>query len=481
MTHRIEKEPIPVFFKKVLSEKLNGELIITGNNFQKRLYFMEGNLKFAKTNIIQERLGEILFKLGKINQAQFWNIHKLIEHEDEKIGSVLIKNKILAQKDIFFGLLHQIRTIATSVFSLLSGEWDFVSKIPEFPDDLNFTIELPRIIIEGVEKLANTSYYKEIFLHQNIQTSPLPETYQEFISNPDKDFFNKLSDLNNIPAKQVMIELKMPEEIFWKKLLLFYFLNALSFIKTDKKDKNLEYDKNTQELLQFYDKIKSKSLNYYEIFNIKNTANFPEIKEAYFNYAKKFHPDRLSNVSDREIKEKANFVFATINKAYDILTNEDKKREYDNAGFKEDDGEEKIQENIAEKASILYRKAKTLYNQKKYWEAATLLEEAIRYSPNKPAYFLMLGLSQSNIPSFKRMAEQNLQKVIELEPWNAEPYLAMGLLFLTENLPKRAERFLKKALSINPEHALAKKKVQELYGIPAKKRSFGSIFGKKKK
>ena len=66
-----------------------------------------------------------------------------------------------------------------------------------------------------------------------------------------------------------------------------------------------------------------------EIFGIKNTATFDEIKDAYFDSAKKYHPDRISSAPDPEIKEKANFVFAEINKAYETLTDDEKKREYD--------------------------------------------------------------------------------------------------------------------------------------------------------
>jgi len=88
-------------------------------------------------------------------------------------------------------------------------------------------------------------------------------------------------------------------------------------------------------------------------------------------------------------------------------------------------------------------------------------------------------LSQSNIPNLRRAAEKNFQKVIELEPWNAEPYAALGLLFQYEKLEKRAESFFKKTLSIDPEHELAKKRLAEITGSDKKQSRF-SIFQKKK-
>jgi len=80
----------------------------------------------------------------------------------------------------------------------------------------------------------------------------------------------------------------------------------------------------------------------------------------------------------------------------------------------------------------------------------------------------------------RRVAEKNLQKAADLEPWNVEAYAALGLLFIAESQYKRAEGFFRKALSINPDHALSRKKLNEIPGTGEKKKKF-SIFGKSKK
>ena len=107
------------------------------------------------------------------------------------------------------------------------------------------------------------------------------------------------------------------------------------------------------------------------------------------------------------------------------------------------------------------------------------MDEAVRNDGNKASYFLLLGLSQANVPTLRRMAEKNLQKVVEMEPWNAEPLVALGLLFLTEKLDKRAEGFFRKALAIDPDNEVALNKIVEL--TPgSKKQSVFSVFKKKK-
>jgi len=476
MGKRVIESPVPFVLRKIFLEKSNGELTIKGENYEKNLYFSDGNLCFAKTNVLHERLGEVLFKIGKIDQTQFWDIHKLISGQKNKIGKILVENNFISQKDLFFGLIHQVRIIALSTFSLTSGEWDFSSVLPDIPEDSRFKIELPGIFVEGVSRFKSMPLFKNNFQKRSLRIKPISAEISSFLNSEDLNFFKKLSNVPNESVEQLASQLGIPDESFWQKLMILFLLNVLEFAQ---KPIDKELNKNYEELIALHEKMKAKEMDYYELFNLKNTAAFNEIKDTYYQFAKKYHPDRLGEAPDPELKEKANFVFARINKAFEVLSHEEKRRDYDTKGYKEIQNLDKVSENLIEKANLYYRKAKTLYSLQRFREAASLLEEVVRNDPNKAAYFLLLGLSQSNIPNLRRLAEKNFQKVIEMEPWNAEPYAALGLLFLSERLEKRAENFFRKALAIDPEHELAKKRLGEMIG-GIKKESAFSFFKKKK-
>jgi len=476
MGKRVIESPVPFVLRKIYVDKANGELTIKGENFEKNLYFSDGNLCFAKTNVLQERLGEVLFKVGKIDQTQFWDIHKLISGQKNKIGKILVDNNFISQKDLFFGLIYQVRVIALSTFSLTSGEWDFSSVLPEIPEDSMFKIELPGVFTEGIPRFKSLPLFKNNFHKRCLRIKAISAELNSFINSDDLNLIKKLNANPSALLEQAAAQSGIPDDQFWQKIMLFFLLDILEFIE---KPVDKELSKNYEELVVLCEKLKAREMDYYELFNLRNTAAFNEIKDVYYQYAKKFHPDRLGEAPDAELREKANFVFARINKAFEVLSNEEKRREYDMKGYKEIQNTDKVTENLLEKANLYYRKAKTLYSQQRFREAASLLEEVVRNDPNKASYYLLLGLSQSNIPNLRRLAEKSFQKVIEMEPWNAEPYAALGLLFLSEKLEKRAENFFRKALDIDPEHALAKKRLVEMTG-GIKKQSVFSIFQKKK-
>lgn len=63
--------------------------------------------------------------------------------------------------------------------------------------------------------------------------------------------------------------------------------------------------------------------NYYKILGVSEDADAKEIKTKYRKLAMKYHPDR--NPNDKKAEE----MFKTISEAYEILGDENKRKEYD--------------------------------------------------------------------------------------------------------------------------------------------------------
>src|SRR4030095_6676647 len=66
--------------------------------------------------------------------------------------------------------------------------------------------------------------------------------------------------------------------------------------------------------------------DYYEILGVNKTASADEIKKAYRKVAMQFHPDR--NPGDKSAEDK----FKEAAEAYEILSDPDKRKRYDQYG-----------------------------------------------------------------------------------------------------------------------------------------------------
>ena len=267
-------------------------------------------------------------------------------------------------------------------------------------------------------------------------------------------------------------------EDFWKSIFLFYCLGLIDFKEKEEGKFKPGGEKNFDEILTLERELDS--LNYYQILKVSPSAYPEEIKRAYFNFAKLYHPDRFAKNVSPEIKEKAQRIFVKITKAYETLIDPKKRKEYDSSPKKE-------KTDFSKDIELKFRKAKALYKDGKYREAIALLKDILKYKKDKGSYFLLLALCQSKIPAFHKQAEENFLEAIRLEPWNAECYVGLGLLYKSENMPIRASKQFEKALSIDNEHPIARRELELIRGKKEKpslkdllKMDLGSFFKKKK-
>ncbi len=72
--------------------------------------------------------------------------------------------------------------------------------------------------------------------------------------------------------------------------------------------------------------------DYYEVLGVQKNATDSDLKKAYRNLAKKYHPDM--NPGDKEAEQK----FKEVNEAYGVLSDPDKRQKYDQFGHSAFDG-----------------------------------------------------------------------------------------------------------------------------------------------
>jgi curved DNA-binding protein CbpA len=265
----------------------------------------------------------------------------------------------------------------------------------------------------------------------------------------------------------------------------------------------------------------SGSADFYDVLGVTRQATMAEIKAAYYHLAKKYHPDRYHQRDTGDLRGKLEALFAMITQAYETLSQPVQRAVYDDrirkasgslpkpvgrttplaapepavkeprvadgdwpveSTLKPSDGEQfngdspvlppvelPLTEPIpgkatshlppAQMAEVYYQQGRARFERKEYHAAVHLLREAIKLDPNRAPYYYHLGIALIRNPRTRREAERYLSKAAQLEPYNAQIRVKLGLLYKEAGLHKRADIYFREALKMDPENRVAKREV----------------------
>lgn len=113
----------------------------------------------------------------------------------------------------------------------------------------------------------------------------------------------------------------------------------------------------------------------------------------------------------------------------------------------------------AQRAELYYQQGRARFERKEYHAAVHLLREAIKVDSSRAAYHYHLGIALIRNPRTRREAEQHLARAAELEPYNAQIRVKLGMLYKEAGLSKKAENYFREALQMDPDNKAAKREI----------------------
>lgn len=478
---------IALHLKEIFFQKKTGKLTFKEGDTARYMFFQDGEIIQVKTTVPEERLGEILFKLHRIAGADHSKIDDYIE-PNKSLGEVLKNKGVISEKDLEEALVYQVRESVLNCFSSFTAEISFLEH-EKFSDKAGQSrVNVPFLIEYGIRRLNTVEPFRAFISARSPACKS--DAFVYILTKEEKDILDLITGRDT--SQDLLKKSKAYEDFFWRSLFLFYCLDMIEIPgggkaaspSSDKKsaaEMNSDGEADIEEALAFREGLTGK--NYYQILGLSRTATTEEIKKTYFQLARRFHPDRFPRGLSREKRAMVEAVFSAVTGAYRVLSNSETRREYDSQGPADMSGDSQDSTRVAE---IKFRKGKTLYNQGRFQESMTFLAEAVRLRKDKGDYFLLLAMAESKVPGYSLKAEEDFSKAIEIEPWNPEGYVGLGMLYKNEGLKIKAGNQFKKALEADPEHPLARQQYHEVSGD--KKKGFSEFFsfslfgpGKKKK
>jgi len=147
----IESFGIADLFSVLNMTQKTGVLTVWSEDAMKTIYFRKGEIVYASSNLPEDRLGDILYKTGKLKKGMLEEVEKTIS-TSKRFGEILLQKGLIAPKDLWWGVKYQLEEIIYSIFSFVTGEFLFIEGVSPEEDLVRFSLNTQNLLMEGFRR-----------------------------------------------------------------------------------------------------------------------------------------------------------------------------------------------------------------------------------------------------------------------------------------------------------------------------------------
>src|SRR5258705_9370187 len=347
MNGQLSEQPLVELIREISAKGLSGRLRLQHDSVMVVAYFENGLFAYAASNVRTFRLPEYLQKAALIPEQDLVRFDN--RTSDLELAKKLCEKKLLSPDSANALLVRQVSDVLRLGLSWIGGTWEFDHRL-HLSEELTFSVETSSLLLEAGRKIS-VNFAAWGFRNPGEMISAVPALPDTANLLPHEGFL--LSRLERPTVLGELIAVSGLNEL--EALHLIYYLAVAGFVQREnwknvfrgsqpptsvRKDKApVDAGAVSQETSQppavGADNIDSflerggSAKTHYKVMDVTNGAPQAEVKAAYYDLARRYHPDRFRTQADVNLQARIDSAFARITQAYDTLREAGSRSRYD--------------------------------------------------------------------------------------------------------------------------------------------------------
>lgn len=469
--HRLEVTPLTTILGEILRDRRSGVLAIVSDGARRRVHWAYGDIGLVESSRENEQLPAYLRQHDLIDDAQ---AAQLAEFAPTDVALHFSESDTIQLKNPLSHLREWIRNLFIPLFSLEQGTVTFEDSEP-LPHEKRAMMPTTALVMDGIRSIQSGLILRNALgdISQRIEPAPdppfglesLPLTIQEREAIEKLDESKTVQEfLRNFPKGSTVAARSV---IAMTTFGIFRVRSAPQKTQTsfDETERDLSIlasiggDTKALEVLSLSKRLDK--LDHYRFLDVPLAATraqigmrIDEMKQKYetATYPAPVHP------AVREIQ-------ARINEARQVLLDADQREAYDNLlKTRRAASHRTIAQQTARRSVAIqnYKKAENLSLSGDNYTAIVLLQQAVKFEPDNAKAWHLLGMCQMQNPKWKQTAAESLGRALSIDPNRIDTIIALGDLYLEQNMFTRAKHHYEDVLRIDATNELAQARMRKL-------------------
>ena len=467
---QLAQKPVAELIREIGEASTSGALRLSRERAKAVVYFENGDVAFAASNIRAYRLVEFLKRTGILDESAAASLDA--KATDDDVLNLLVESGRVRGDRVSAIRGNHVAEVLRGVLLWTDGDWKFDPRV-RIAGDTRVTMDVQRLLLESTRHLpatylssrfADTSELIDLAQANGQSPSLLPAEAFVLSRIHGPTTVNELltvSGMNQEETLQSLYALAIcgaVKRAAWTTPEFNRSRVEGAEVKTEPAAKN-----KTGSVEDFFATVEV-AANYYDVLGVGRNASAEEIKNAYHSLARRYHPDRFHQ-ADAQLRNQIESAFARVAQAYEVLGDQASRNTYDarftgpasgaSTAARREHAPVSGQTCTEDRAESSFQKGVAAAKQRQMQQAVRFFAEAASIEPRCARYRAEYGRALISDPKTRRLAEAELKAAIALEPDNTSYRVAIAELYKTLGLRRRAEGELQRALKVDPKNAAA--------------------------
>ncbi len=161
-----------------------GELVVAGGEHQRSVFFERGTVVGATSTAERERLGEVLYQYGAINEDQISEIIGAVTR-DMRFGETAVALGFLNREKLFELIGKQAEEIVYATMLVSAGVFYFVEGFDERRLSNRLNLRVDALLMEGVRRMDEMELFRAripsgLYVPEPVAGAAIPEDHEHW-------------------------------------------------------------------------------------------------------------------------------------------------------------------------------------------------------------------------------------------------------------------------------------------------------------
>ncbi|HEX4802964.1 MAG TPA: response regulator [Myxococcaceae bacterium] len=172
------KDNLPSLITAFYLSGQTGELGVQRGKVKKVIYFHRGQPAFAMSNLLSERFGQFLSRVGKLKPEQLHEVLAAAQTSRRRTGDVLLERGLLKETERLYFVGQQVKSIIYSLFGWEQGAYVLTFKDKAIAEPIKLDVHPATLIVRGIKKFYKPERLRRLLAPEEMLIPSLQPSYQ---------------------------------------------------------------------------------------------------------------------------------------------------------------------------------------------------------------------------------------------------------------------------------------------------------------